>query len=57
MIQNSFIHLPGIGETTEEKLWSEGIRTWDDLEASAHDVFGAKKAQKVLMGLANFLFF
>ena len=30
MLQNSFIHIPGIGESTERKLWERGILTWDD---------------------------
>ena len=34
MIRNTFCHLPGIGETTEQRLWSEGIRSWDDAAAS-----------------------
>ena len=34
MIKNSFVFLPGIGEKTEQYLWSKGILTWDDLETS-----------------------
>lgn len=51
MIENSFIHLPGIGEQTERKLWDQGLRSWDDLESSVFDVFGKKKAATVLVGL------
>lgn len=51
MIQHSFIHLPGIGESTERKLWDQGVRSWDDLESSLGDVFGKKKAQAVAVGL------
>lgn len=28
MLTHSFIHLPGIGPTTEKKLWQAGIHTW-----------------------------
>ncbi len=28
MLTHSFIHLPGIGVTTEEKLWQAGIHRW-----------------------------
>ena len=30
MIENTFIFLQGIGETSEQRLWQEGIRCWDD---------------------------
>jgi len=30
MLQNSFIHIPGIGEVTERRLWAKGLMTWDD---------------------------
>ncbi len=30
MIKNTFIHIQGIGELTEKKLWEKGFRTWDD---------------------------
>ncbi len=34
MIQNSFCILEGIGEKKEQRLWKEGILTWDDFIAS-----------------------
>ncbi|SCX82895.1 ribonuclease H-like domain-containing protein [Desulfoluna spongiiphila] len=36
MIQNSFIHMQGVGKTTEEKLWQRGITTWS-LYEKAHE--------------------
>jgi uncharacterized protein len=30
MLQRTFLHIPGIGETTEQKLWRAGIRDWAD---------------------------
>ncbi len=30
MLQHTFCHIPGIGSTTEKKLWSAGITTWQD---------------------------
>ncbi|MCX6090846.1 MAG: ribonuclease H-like domain-containing protein [Candidatus Atribacteria bacterium] len=30
MLFHTFCHLPHIGEKTEKKIWSEGIRNWDD---------------------------
>jgi uncharacterized protein YprB with RNaseH-like and TPR domain len=51
MLNHSFLHLPGIGETTERKLWDQGVRSWDDLESSLGDIFGAKKAATVAASL------
>lgn len=34
MLKHTFVHLPGLGPTTERRLWAAGILTWDDfLEA------------------------
>ena len=30
MLKNTFIHLPGIGPKTEERLWDSEIHSWDD---------------------------
>ena len=30
MLKNTFIHIPGIGVKTEERLWNSGILDWDD---------------------------
>lgn len=29
MLQNTFCHIPGIGPTTEKRLWAAGITSWD----------------------------
>lgn len=31
MLRNTFCHVPGIGLRTEQRLWSSGIISWDDL--------------------------
>lgn len=30
MLQHTFVHLPGLGPSTERRLWAAGIHTWDD---------------------------
>lgn len=30
MLRNSFLHLPSIGPSTEQKLWKGGLRTMQD---------------------------
>jgi uncharacterized protein YprB with RNaseH-like and TPR domain len=29
MLKNTFIHIPGIGAVTEQRLWNSGITNWD----------------------------
>jgi uncharacterized protein YprB with RNaseH-like and TPR domain len=33
VLQNTFLHVPGIGKTTEKRLWKEGCTSWDHLLA------------------------
>ena len=51
MLENSFVHLPGITAETEDRLWSMGFHNWDTLEENLGEVFSAKKADKVLASL------
>jgi uncharacterized protein YprB with RNaseH-like and TPR domain len=30
MLKNTFVHIPGIGDQTERRLWDEGIISWND---------------------------
>ncbi len=32
MLQQTFIHIPGVGRHTEHELWSHGIQSWDDAD-------------------------
>ena len=32
MLQQTFIHIPGIGKQTEIGLWEHGIHSWDDAD-------------------------
>jgi uncharacterized protein YprB with RNaseH-like and TPR domain len=37
MLRHTFCHLPGVGETTERRLWARGLTTWDAaLAGSGH---------------------
>lgn len=33
-IENSFLHIPGVGEKTEKKYWKSGYTHWEDLKDS-----------------------
>lgn len=43
-IENSFIPVPGVGETTERKLWANGVTHWDDFEG---DLVGPSLATRI----------
>ena len=30
MLEQTFIHIPGVGKKTEQELWASGIGSWDD---------------------------
>ncbi len=51
MLENSFVHLPGIGPDTEEKFWAQGLCTWDHLADNLHEVFSPRKAQQIAEAL------
>ena len=35
MLEQTFVHIPGIGRRTERELWECGIRSWDDFDGFA----------------------
>jgi uncharacterized protein YprB with RNaseH-like and TPR domain len=37
-VENSFIPAPGVGETTERRLWQHGVTHWDDFDGSGPGV-------------------
>jgi hypothetical protein len=43
-IENSFIPVRGVGETTERRLWEAGVTHWDDFEG---DRVGATTAERI----------
>ena len=49
MLQQTFIHIPGIGKQTELDLWQHGIHSWDDaaLFEKRFGAVGARLHQKL----------
>jgi uncharacterized protein YprB with RNaseH-like and TPR domain/predicted nuclease with RNAse H fold len=49
MLQQTFIHIPGIGKLTELDLWQHGIRSWDDADRfdKRFGAVGARLHQKL----------
>ncbi|MES1227590.1 MAG: exonuclease, partial [Armatimonadota bacterium] len=54
MLRNSFVHIPGLGHTTERSLWTQGCRSWTDYlaEPTAFSIGSASRslAQSVIEG-------
>ncbi len=64
MLENTFIHVPGIGPRTEERLWQLGILTWEQYLHSkrrffspTRDAFVRKNLTESLTNRDNILFF
>ena len=49
MLQQTFIHIPGIGRETERGMWANGIRSWDDADRfeKRFGVLGARLQQRL----------
>jgi uncharacterized protein YprB with RNaseH-like and TPR domain/predicted nuclease with RNAse H fold len=49
MLQQTFIHIPGIGRETERGMWANGIQSWDDADLfeKRFGVLGARLQQKL----------
>jgi uncharacterized protein len=48
MLRETFVHIPGVGYRTEERLWRSGIRTWDDFSAARRrDRIGGRLARRI----------
>jgi hypothetical protein len=49
MLQQTFIHIPGIGKLTEQGMWEHGIQSWDDADRfeKRFGVVGARLQSKL----------
>lgn len=53
MLFNTFVHIPGIGETTERKLWQAGITSWDDFQEPYPEFLSGQKIRFINDHLAR----
>jgi hypothetical protein len=51
MLQNSFIHIQGIGAITERRLWESGIRDWDSISDELPIPVSAGRKHYLLNGI------
>ncbi|MFW5486890.1 MAG: ribonuclease H-like domain-containing protein [Desulfovibrio sp.] len=51
MLEHTFIHLPGVGEKTESRLWERGFLHWDDVIGQEDPPFSRAKKGLALSAL------
>jgi len=44
MLKHTFLHIPGLGIKSEQRIWSSGIHSWDDLLRGNLKFFSLKRA-------------
>ena len=45
MLNNTYIHIPGVGKGLEQKIWAQGIRTWEEF-LEMEDMISIPSARK-----------
>ena len=53
MLFNPFVHIPGIGETTERRIWQAGVETWDDFREPYPEFLSGQKVKLIESHLAR----
>jgi uncharacterized protein YprB with RNaseH-like and TPR domain len=53
MLENTFIHILGIGPKTEQAIWRKGIRTWKDFLSSKEIVISTRRDPLVRIQLED----
>lgn len=51
MLERTFLHIPGIGTTTEQALWRQGCETWSDLLANVDRVSCGHVSRSTVVGV------
>lgn len=51
MLKRTFVHLPGFGFKAEEKLWNQGVETWDHLRDGVTQFFKADRCVPIIKNL------
>ena len=53
MLFNTFVHIPGIGETTERRLWQAGVTAWDTFVEPYPEFLSGQKVRLIQDHLAR----
>ncbi len=55
MLKNTFIHVPGLGIKSEQRIWSSGIHSWEDLLRGNLRCFSLKRADTLKQSIEQSL--
>ena len=55
MLKNTFIHMPGLGMKSEQRIWSFGVHSWDDLLRANVTHFSQKRTDFLKRGIEESL--
>jgi uncharacterized protein YprB with RNaseH-like and TPR domain len=55
MLKNTFLHIPGLGVKSEQRIWSSGIHSWDDLLKEDFSCFSQKRTDIFKRGIEESL--
>ena len=55
MLKHTFLHLPGVGQSTERSLWERGILTWQDALDSFHPLIKYHRLEHLRFGVEESL--
>jgi len=52
MLTSTYIHIPRVGQTVEHRIWSSGIRTWDEFTGHQDTIpISTAKKETILTGI------
>ena len=55
MLKNTFLHIPGLGVKSEQRIWSSGIHSWDDLLRESLPRFSPQRTDFLKRGIEESL--
>jgi uncharacterized protein YprB with RNaseH-like and TPR domain len=55
MLKNTFLHIPGLGVKSEQRIWSSGIHSWDDLLRESLPRFSPQRTDLLKRGIEESL--
>lgn len=53
MLTNSFLHIPGIGAVTEQRLWTAGLLGWHQVDSAEARDISARSLMRIAAGMAE----
>ena len=54
MLKSTYIHIPGVGKTVEQKIWASGIRSWDEFVEKQDLVpISPARKEKIMEGIRH----